>query len=92
MQGSSVAGGYYGQRQATRETFAAPLAGTGGASWLRTGDLGSVVDSELYVTGRDKDVVVKNGVKYAAEDVEHSVEQLHVGVAASRWMRGIRAR
>jgi acyl-CoA synthetase (AMP-forming)/AMP-acid ligase II len=75
VQGSSVAGGYYGQRQATRETFAAPL---GGASWLRTGDLGSVVDSELYVTGRDKDVVVKNGVKYAAEDVEHSVEQLHV--------------
>jgi acyl-CoA synthetase (AMP-forming)/AMP-acid ligase II len=75
VQGSSVAGGYYGQRQATRETFAAPLEG---ASWLRTGDLGSVVDSELYVTGRDKDIVVKNGVKYAAEDIEHSVEQLHV--------------
>jgi acyl-CoA synthetase (AMP-forming)/AMP-acid ligase II len=75
VQGSSVAGGYYGQRQATRETFAATLEG---ASWLRTGDLGSVVDSELYVTGRDKDIIVKNGVKYAAEDVEHSVEQLHI--------------
>jgi acyl-CoA synthetase (AMP-forming)/AMP-acid ligase II len=78
VQGSSVAGGYYGQRKATRETFAAHLKGFEDPSWLRTGDLGSVVDSELYVTGRDKDIVVKNGVKYAAEDVEHSVEQLHI--------------
>jgi len=78
VQGSSVAGGYYGQRQATRETFGAHLKGFEDPSWLRTGDLGSVVDSELYVTGRDKDIVVKNGVKYAAEDVEQSVEQLHI--------------
>jgi acyl-CoA synthetase (AMP-forming)/AMP-acid ligase II len=79
VQGSSVAGGYYGQQHATRETFAANLKGAAeGASWLRTGDLGSVVECELYVTGRDKDIVVKNGVKYAAEDVEHSVEQLHI--------------
>jgi acyl-CoA synthetase (AMP-forming)/AMP-acid ligase II len=75
VRGGSVAGGYFSQQQASRETFAAKLEGT---SWLRTGDLGSLVDSELYVTGRDKDIVVKNGVKYAAEDLEHSVEQLHV--------------
>ena len=75
VRGSSVAGGYFGRQQASQETFAATLDGT---SWLRTGDLGSLVGGELYVTGRDKDIVVKNGVKYAAEDLEHTVEQLHV--------------
>lgn len=75
VRGSSVADGYFGQHQASREAFAATLDGE---SWLRTGDLGSLVDGELYVTGRDKDIVVKNGVKYAAEDLEHTVEQLHV--------------
>jgi acyl-CoA synthetase (AMP-forming)/AMP-acid ligase II len=95
VRGGSVAGGYFSKQQASRETFAARLEGT---SWLRTGDLGSVVDSELYVTGRDKDIVVKNGVKYAAEDLEHSVEQLHVeslhpgGCAAFGYDDGARER
>jgi len=75
VRGSSVARGYFNQEQASRETFAAAL---GGASWLRTGDLGCLVDGEVYITGRDKDIIVRNGVKYAAEDIEHTVEQLHV--------------
>jgi acyl-CoA synthetase (AMP-forming)/AMP-acid ligase II len=75
VRGASVARGYFGHEQASRETFAAILDGT---SWLRTGDLGYLVGGELYVTGRDKDVVVRNGVKYAAEDVEHTVGQLHI--------------
>lgn len=75
VRGTSVARGYFRQEQASRETFAATLDGT---SWLRTGDLGCLVDGEVYITGRDKDIVVRNGVKYAAEDLEHTVEQLHV--------------
>ncbi len=75
VRGTSVAQGYFGNQQASGETFGALLDGV---SWLRTGDRGCLVDGELYVTGRDKDIVVRNGVKYAAEDVEHTVEQLHV--------------
>ena len=75
VRGTSVAHGYFGKQQASRETFGAMLDGT---SWLRTGDRGCLVGDELYVTGRDKDIVVRNGVKYAAEDLEHTVEQLHV--------------
>ncbi|UMB70722.1 fatty acyl-AMP ligase [Mycobacterium paraterrae] len=75
VRGSSVAQGYFGKQQASEETFGAVLDGT---SWLRTGDRGCLVADELYVTGRDKDIVVRNGVKYAAEDLEHTVEQLHV--------------
>jgi acyl-CoA synthetase (AMP-forming)/AMP-acid ligase II len=33
----------------------------------------------LYITGRAKDTVVKNGVNHAAEDLEHTVEQLRLG-------------
>jgi acyl-CoA synthetase (AMP-forming)/AMP-acid ligase II len=76
VHGPSVAGGYFGDEQTSRETFGAALDG---AKWLRTGDLGCIVDGELYITGRAKDVVVKNGVNYAAEDLETTVQQLHLG-------------
>ncbi len=80
VHGPSVAGGYFGDEQASRETFAATLDGTpNNLRWLRTGDLGCIVDGELYITGRAKDVVVKNGVNYAAEDLETTVEQLRHG-------------
>src|SRR5271165_2877109 len=80
VHGPSVAGGYFGDEQTSRATFAARLDGTPDNSrWLRTGDLGCVVDGELYITGRAKDVVVKNGVNYAAEDLETTVEQLRLG-------------
>jgi acyl-CoA synthetase (AMP-forming)/AMP-acid ligase II len=75
VRGTSVAHGYFEKQQASDEAFGAMLDGT---SWLRTGDRGCLVGGELYVTGRDKDIVVRNGVKYAAEDLEHTVEQLHV--------------
>ena len=76
IRSASVAGGYFGDEQATRETFAATLDGS---TWLRTGDLGCIVDGELYITGRDKDVIVKNGVNYAAEDLETTVTELRLG-------------
>jgi acyl-CoA synthetase (AMP-forming)/AMP-acid ligase II len=75
VRGASVARGYFGREQDTRETFAARLDGR---TWLRTGDLGCVVAGELYITGRDKDVVVKNGVNFAAEDLEHTVDELRL--------------
>lgn len=75
VRGASVARGYFGHEQASRETFAATLDGT---TWLCTGDRGCVVAGELYITGRDKDTVVKNGLSYAAEDLEHTVEELRL--------------
>ncbi|MBV9721119.1 MAG: fatty acyl-AMP ligase [Mycobacterium sp.] len=83
VRGASVAGGYFGHPRESRETFAATLRDSpGGASreetWLRTGDLGCVVASEVYITGRDNDTVIKNGIKFAAEDLEHTVEQLRL--------------
>ena len=42
---------------------------------LDTGDLGALVDGELFVTGRVKDTLVVRGRKIGAEDVEAAVEQ-----------------
>jgi acyl-CoA synthetase (AMP-forming)/AMP-acid ligase II len=80
VSGTSVALGYFGREQASRDTFAATLDGK---TWLRTGDLGCVADGEMYVTGRAKDTVVKNGVNYAAEDIEHTVQQLRLASLSS---------
>lgn len=40
-------------------------------AWLDTGDLGYIADGELYITGRVKDVIIKNGRNYSAERIEH---------------------
>jgi acyl-CoA synthetase (AMP-forming)/AMP-acid ligase II len=38
--------------------------------WMPTGDVGYIVDSQLYVTGRIKEVIVRHGKKYHPEDIE----------------------
>ena len=38
--------------------------------WLRTGDCGVLVDGELVVTGRSKDIIIVNGQNYYPHDIE----------------------
>lgn len=42
--------------------------------WLATGDLGVVLDGELYVTGRIKELIVVAGAKHHPHDVERTAE------------------
>jgi acyl-CoA synthetase (AMP-forming)/AMP-acid ligase II len=39
-------------------------------SWLDTGDLGYLADGELYITGRSKDIIIKNGRNYVPDRLE----------------------
>jgi fatty-acyl-CoA synthase len=41
--------------------------------WLDTGDLGFMIDGELYITGRIKDVIIRGGVNVHASLVEEAV-------------------
>jgi acyl-CoA synthetase (AMP-forming)/AMP-acid ligase II/acyl carrier protein len=38
--------------------------------WLRTGDCGVIVDGELVITGRSKDIMIVNGQNYYPHDIE----------------------
>ncbi|CAB9504303.1 D-alanine--D-alanyl carrier protein ligase [Seminavis robusta] len=73
-QSPRVAAGYYGQSKLTSSTFANALASYDG-TWLDTGDLGKIVDGQLYVTGRVKDVIIVNGKNYYPTDVELSIDE-----------------
>jgi acyl-CoA synthetase (AMP-forming)/AMP-acid ligase II len=62
VRGPSVMAGYYGNPDATAKTLA--------GGWLHTGDLGFFLDGRLYICGRQKDMVIKAGRNYFAEDLE----------------------
>ena len=49
--------------------------------WFRTGDLGYLVDGELIVCGRIKDVIIVGGRNVFPEDVERAAESVE-GVRA----------
>jgi acyl-CoA synthetase (AMP-forming)/AMP-acid ligase II len=78
LNGPNVAGGYWGNPAATRETFRAAIAGTAGPDWLRTGDLGFLdEDGRLFITGRLKDVIIIRGVNHYPQDIERTVQDSH---------------
>ena len=44
--------------------------------WLDTGDSGFLFDDELYLYGRNKDLIVLRGRNYAPQDIEHALDDL----------------
>lgn len=73
VSSDSVARGYVGDEDATRAAFDNRLAGEGDRRWLRTGDLGALLDGELYVTGRRKELIIVRGRNIHPHDVESAV-------------------
>lgn len=83
-RGPSVAAGYWARPDETRETFDGRLAPENDGPYLRTGDLGFVLDDELFVTGRLKDVIIIRGANHAAEDIEATATAAHPDLAGER--------
>lgn len=81
--GANLAAGYLNRPEETRDTFANTLAGrlergsrAEGApdeGWLATGDLGAIIDGEVYITGRLKDLIVIAGRNHYPQDIEYTV-------------------
>ena len=65
IRGTSVTPGYYRNDEATAELFV--------DGWLRTGDLAYLLDGELVVCGRIKDVIIVGGRNVFPEDVERAL-------------------
>lgn len=68
FSGPSVAAGYLDNPEATARTFR--------TDGLRTGDLGYVVEGELFVTGRKKDLIILNGRNYDPQSIEWIVAEI----------------
>ena len=69
VRGPSVMAGYFNQPEAT----AAVLTEDG---WLDTGDLGYMLEGEVVITGRAKDLIIVNGRNIWPQDLEWAVEAL----------------
>jgi fatty-acyl-CoA synthase len=65
LRGTSVTPGYYKRPDATAALFR--------DGWLCTGDLAYLVDGELVLCGRIKDVIIVGGRNVFPEDIERAV-------------------
>ncbi|MDB9401366.1 type I polyketide synthase [Microcystis aeruginosa CS-567/02-A1] len=75
IKGFSVTEGYYHNPELNQEVFQ-----DGG--WFTTGDLGYLHNGELFITGREKQEIIINGINYFAHEIETTIEELD-GVAIS---------
>jgi acyl-CoA synthetase (AMP-forming)/AMP-acid ligase II len=81
VSSDSVGSGYWRKPEKSADTFGLSVDGTGDG-FLRTGDLGAVVDGELFITGRLKDLVIVDGSNHYPQDLEASAEHSHPAVRA----------
>ncbi|SDI12289.1 Acyl-CoA synthetase (AMP-forming)/AMP-acid ligase II [Actinokineospora alba] len=70
LRGGSLATGYWNDN--TANAFAWTTDG-----YLRTGDLGTVHDGEVYVTGRCVELVTVAGRKFSPQDIERTLRARH---------------
>jgi fatty-acyl-CoA synthase len=68
IRGTSVMSGYYRRPDLTAAAF--------DGDWFRTGDLAYLVDGELVLCGRIKDLIIVAGRNVFPEDVERSVAEI----------------
>jgi acyl-CoA synthetase (AMP-forming)/AMP-acid ligase II len=62
VRGPGVTKGYFNKPGITANTFL--------GEWLKTGDVGFFFDGSLYISGRRKDIIFRNGMHYFANDLE----------------------
>ncbi|MDO0935642.1 fatty acyl-AMP ligase [Streptomyces sp. DG2A-72] len=87
VQGPNVGRGYWNRAEESERVFGAGFADAGGAPdgrWLRTGDLGAVLEGQLLVTGRLKDLVIVDGRNHYPQDLEATAQEAHPAVRRDR--------
>ncbi len=65
IRGTSVTPGYYKRPEANEELF--------DGDWLRTGDLAYMVEGEMVMCGRIKDLIIVGGRNVYPQDIERAV-------------------
>lgn len=68
LRGPSVSQGYYQEPETSATAFV--------NGWFRTGDLGYLSDGELFICGRQKEVIIVNGRNFYPQDIEWEASQV----------------
>ncbi|WP_297325537.1 fatty acyl-AMP ligase [Nitrosomonas sp.] len=68
VHGDSVMTGYYNNPEETNKALKS-------GNWLDTGDIGFLLEGDLFITGRRTDVIIVNGRNIRAQDIEELAEQ-----------------
>ncbi|MBI5929971.1 MAG: AMP-binding protein [Chloroflexi bacterium] len=68
LRSNSMLTGYYHQAEISAQALY--------EGWYLTGDLGYMVEGELYVTGRKKDLIIVGGKNIYPQDIEAIVSQI----------------
>jgi len=67
VRGPSLMTGYFGAPEETARVMTAD-------GWMDTGDLGYLIDGEIVITGRAKDLIIVNGRNVWPQDLEWTAE------------------
>lgn len=68
FRGPSVTSGYYRNPEATQTLFA--------GDWMNSGDLAYIAEGDVFITGRNKDVIIRAGRNVYPPEVEEAVGNL----------------
>ena len=77
VSGLGLGKGYWNDPEKTANTFHAYTKDTAEGPFLRTGDLGFLQGSELFITGRLYDVLLFWGFNHYPQHIEETVENSH---------------
>ena len=77
IAGASVANGYWQNAEQSRRAFGAKFSDTSEGPFLRTKDTGFVFEGQLYVTGREDDMLIVRGLNHHPHDLEATARASH---------------
>ena len=69
MKGEPIFKEYYRNPEANSKSFTDD-------GFFITGDLGFIRDNNIYITGREKDVIIINGLNYYIQDIEEAANNI----------------
>ncbi len=68
FRGPSATAGYFNNPAATAKLF--------DGEWLNTGDLGYFAAGELFITGREKDIIIRGGHNIHPQELEEAIGRI----------------
>ena len=69
LRGANIMSGYFDNPEKTRDVLSSD-------GWFDTQDIGYLAEGRVVIIGRKKDVIIVNGRKIWAQDLEHLAEEL----------------